>query len=43
MAKKRIVVLCDGTWNDPEDDNPTNVLRMARAIKPMSSKKLKQI
>ncbi|MEM6583660.1 MAG: DUF2235 domain-containing protein [Pseudomonadota bacterium] len=43
MAKKRIVVLCDGTWNDPEDDNPTNVLRMARAIKPMSSKKLKQV
>ena len=40
---KRIVVLSDGTWNDPEDKNPTNVMRMARAIKPVDSKGDKQI
>ena len=32
--RKRIVICVDGTWNDPEDDNPTNVLRVARAIRP---------
>ena len=35
---KRIVVCADGTWNRPEknvnEDVPTNVLRIARAIKP---------
>lgn len=35
---KRIVVCADGTWNRPEEDavsdTPTNVLRLARAIKP---------
>ena len=34
---KRIVICADGTWNRPEKDPqkewPTNVLRMARAIK----------
>lgn len=35
--KKRIVVCCDGTWNEPEsvEDHhkvPTNVLKMVRAI-----------
>ncbi len=40
---KRIVVLCDGTWNDPGDETPTNVLRMARAIKPVSSQGEKQV
>jgi uncharacterized protein (DUF2235 family) len=40
---KRIVVLCDGTWNDPEDEHPTNVLRMSRAIRPVSSKGEKQV
>ncbi len=36
--KKRIVICADGTWNRPEEDLendvPTNVLRLARAIKP---------
>jgi uncharacterized protein (DUF2235 family) len=35
---KRIVICADGTWNRPEKnikkDIPTNVLRLARAIKP---------
>lgn len=38
MENKRIVICCDGTWNEPEqlDENnrtyPTNVLKMVRAI-----------
>ena len=32
--KKRIVICADGTWNDPEDEHPTNVVRIARAIRP---------
>lgn len=39
--KKRIVICADGTWNRPEKDLkkdvPTNVLRLARAIKPVSA------
>ena len=38
--KKRIVICADGTWNRPEkdlrEDVPTNVLRLARAIKPVA-------
>ncbi|MDO3721601.1 DUF2235 domain-containing protein [Marinobacter sp. chi1] len=38
---KRIVICADGTWNRPEEDLqkdfPTNVLRMARAIRPVAS------
>lgn len=37
--KKRIVICCDGTWNEPEsikDEHkvPTNVLKMVRAVLP---------
>ena len=35
-----IVICADGTWNRPEEDLeadfPTNVLRLARAVKPIS-------
>lgn len=41
--RKRIVVCSDGTWNDPEDENPTNVLRMARAVKPVAEDGIKQV
>jgi uncharacterized protein (DUF2235 family) len=38
---KRIVVCADGTWNRPEknirEDFPTNVLKLARAIKPVAA------
>jgi len=38
---KRLVVCADGTWNRPEEDLqkdvPTNVLRMARAIRPIAA------
>lgn len=36
--KKRIVVCADGTWNDPEDQYPTNVLRVARALRPKTKR-----
>jgi len=41
--KKRIVVCSDGTWNDPEDENPTNVLRVARAIQPEDERRTQQV
>lgn len=31
---KRLVVCCDGTWNTPEMESPTNVVRMAQAVYP---------
>ena len=31
---KRIAIFADGTWNSPEQGGATNVLRMARAIRP---------
>ncbi len=38
---KRIVVCADGTWNRPEKDAagdlPTNLLKLARAISPVSA------
>ena len=38
---KRIVICADGTWNRPEKnpkkDTPTNVLRLARAVKPVGA------
>ena len=44
--KKRIVICADGTWNRPEknlkQDFPTNVLRLARAIKPFGTDQVPQ-
>lgn len=34
---KRIVICADGTWNSPEQDQPSNVLRLARGIKPQAA------
>lgn len=31
---KRLAILADGTWNSPEQGGATNVLRMARAVRP---------
>ena len=31
---KRIIILCDGTWNRADAQSPTNVVRMAQCIKP---------
>jgi len=35
---KRIAVFSDGTWNSPDRDGSTNVLRLARAIKPKAER-----
>tara|TARA_R110002153_G_scaffold18021_3_gene62965 strand:+ start:323 stop:1357 length:1035 start_codon:yes stop_codon:yes gene_type:complete len=43
---KRIVVCADGTWNGPEvdlkNDIPTNVLKFARSIQPVSDDNIEQ-
>ena len=43
---KRIVICADGTWNRPEKnldkDHPTNVLKLARAIKPTAPQQVSQ-
>jgi uncharacterized protein (DUF2235 family) len=33
---KRIVILCDGTWGAAEAPDPTNVIRVARALAPVA-------
>ena len=43
MATKRLVICADGTWNDPEEEYPTNVLRVARAIRPKDDQGLQQV
>ncbi|WP_234270717.1 DUF2235 domain-containing protein [Billgrantia ethanolica] len=40
---KRIVVCADGTWQCPESDNPTHVLRLARGVAPDCQAGTKQI
>lgn len=42
-VKKRIVICADGTWNDPEDEHPTNVVRVARAIRPEDDDGVQQV
>lgn len=32
---KRIAIFADGTWNSPEQGGATNVLQMARAVRPL--------
>ena len=39
---KRLVLLCDGTWNRPENMDggkrkPTNIMKLVRAIKPLTT------
>jgi uncharacterized protein (DUF2235 family) len=33
QPSKRLVVCTDGTWNDLTKGHPTNVLKVARAVK----------
>ncbi len=40
--KKRLIICCDGTWNEP-DKNPTNVVKLVRAIKPTDSAGIHQV
>ena len=34
---KRIAIFSDGTWKSPEEEGTTNVLRMARAVRPKAA------
>jgi uncharacterized protein (DUF2235 family) len=34
-ATRRLIICCDGTWNWPQPDRETNVVRLLRAIKPL--------
>ena len=40
---KRLVVCCDGTWNTPEMESPTNVVRLARAVRPRDAQRRLQV
>ena len=41
--KKRLVVCCDGTWQTLTTEYPTNVVKIAQAIKPVSTDGTHQI
>jgi uncharacterized protein (DUF2235 family) len=42
--KRKLIVCCDGTWNKPyEQDGPTNVVKMVRAIRPVDDNNVSQI
>ena len=44
MAMKRLVVCCDGTWNDSDNGTGyTNVSRLAWAIQPVDKRDGKEI
>jgi hypothetical protein len=39
MDHKRLIMCCDGTWNDADSaEEFTNVVRIARAIKPIDTR-----
>ena len=40
---KRIVILCDGTWNRSDAAHPTNVVRLARAMAPVARDGIVQV
>jgi uncharacterized protein (DUF2235 family) len=40
---KNIVICADGTWNSPEDEGTTNVLRLAESIAPAAANGSKQV
>ncbi len=41
-TKKRIVICCDGTWNEP-DQNPTNVIKIAHHLAPVDKNGIQQV
>lgn len=40
---KRLIVCCDGTWQNLSSRYPTNVVKIAQAIKPQSTNEIPQI
>ena len=41
--KRRIIICSDGTWNNPEQKNVTNVVRTALAILPVDRRGIPQL
>jgi len=41
--KKRLILCCDGTWQDLETEFPTNIVRIAQAVKPTDSNGMTQM
>jgi uncharacterized protein (DUF2235 family) len=41
--KRRLIVCCDGTWQDLDQGYPTNVVKMAQAIKLVDNQDIHQI
>jgi len=33
MGNKKIIICCDGTWNNPEQKEVSNVVKVARALR----------
>ncbi len=40
---KRLIVCCDGTWNSPDQHHVTNVVRTARAVRPLDEAGIRQV
>lgn len=40
---KRLVVCCDGTWNKLDAEHPTNVVKMAQAVRPVDNAGVQQV
>ncbi len=40
---KRFVICADGTWQSPESDHPTHLMRLARGVAPTGADKSKQV
>ncbi len=48
IMNKKIIVCCDGTWNEPETktdsrQNPTNVVKIMRALRPRDANGMAQV
>jgi hypothetical protein len=41
--KRRLIICCDGTWQDPAQVYPTNVMKMVQSIKPKDNNGIEQV
>jgi uncharacterized protein (DUF2235 family) len=41
--KRRLIICCDGTWQDPAQVYPTNVMKIVQAIKPKDNNGIEQV
>lgn len=40
---KKIIICCDGTWNSPDQNTPTNVLKLKNALLEQDSQQIRQL